>query len=243
MMMVMMMVVMMMMTLKTTTRTTTTNTNTHGGSFSSHLSLPSRLPPLHLRSHARHLAVPAPLARGVVSLQDAILALVRLAEGVAPLLAHALHLADFADRLLELLHAGPVVLDVVLLDLLHVVVGLRPVHALGVLPGEVAQQAEARQHQRHQVEDGRGEEAGDDAGVFGRESQFGRHGRVGCDEGQPDDHRPGDGEEGVFGPDVGDERRFAQHGGQHGRVECGAPDPVPGYLAVGLRQIPVPDEL
>ena len=47
------------------------------------------------------------------------------------------------------------------------VVGLRPVHALVVLPAEIAQEAETRQHDGHEVEDRGGEEAGHDARVFG----------------------------------------------------------------------------
>ena len=54
---------------------------------------------------ARHLAVPATLFRRIVSLQHARLTLVRLREGVAALLAHALDLADLANGLLELFHS------------------------------------------------------------------------------------------------------------------------------------------
>ena len=103
-------------------------------------SFPPRLPPLDPRSRTSHLPPPAPLPRGIISLQDAILALVRLTEGIPPLLAHALHLPDLADGLLELLHARAVVLDVVFLDLLDVVVGLWAVHALAVFPRDVAEE-------------------------------------------------------------------------------------------------------
>ena len=132
------------------------------------------------------------------------MALVRLAERITPLLAHALHLSDLPDRFLELFHAGTIILDVVFLNLLHVVVGLRAVHALVVFPREITEEAEAGQDDGHEVEDGGGEEAGDYACVFGGEAEFGRHGCIGGDEDEPDDHRAGDGEEGVFGPDVGD---------------------------------------
>ncbi len=123
------------------------------------------------------------------------------------------------------------------------VVRLRAVHALCVLPGEVAQEAEERDEQGHGVEDGGGEEARDDGVVFGREAKFGRHGGVDGDEAEPDDHAAGDGEEGVFGPDVGDQRGFAEHRAQHRRVQCCAPDPVAGDSAVALGEVPVPDEL
>ena len=54
----------------------------------------------------------------------------------------------------------------------------------------------------------------DHAVVFGGEVEFGRDGRVDGDEGHPDDHAAGDGENGVFGPNVGDQRGFAQNGGE-----------------------------
>ncbi len=123
------------------------------------------------------------------------------------------------------------------------VVRLRAVHALCVLPGEVAQEAEERDEQGHGVEDGGGEEARDDGVVFGREAKFGRHCGVDGDEAEPDDHAAGDGEEGVFGPDVGDQRGFAEHRAQHRRVQFCAPDPVAGDSAVALGEVPVPDEL
>lgn len=44
------------------------------------------------------------MSRRVVRVYHARLALVRLREGVAALLPHALHLANLSDRLLELLH-------------------------------------------------------------------------------------------------------------------------------------------
>jgi len=58
-----------------------------------------------VRPRARHLAVAPAVLGGVVRLQDPGLRLVGLREGVPALLAHALHLPDLADGLLELLHA------------------------------------------------------------------------------------------------------------------------------------------
>ena len=121
------------------------------------------------------------------------------------------------------------------------VVRLRAVHALVVFPGEVAEQAQGRQDDGHEVEERGGEEARHRAGVFGGEAEFGGGGGVGGDEDEPDDHGAGDGEEGVFGPDVGDESGFAEHGREDGGVERGAPDPVAGDLAVGLRGVVEPD--
>ena len=155
-----------------------------------------------------------------------------MAEGVPALLPHALHLADLADGLLELFHAGPVVLDVVLLDLLHVVIGLRAVHALGVLPRDVAEEAECGEDDEHEPEDGRSEEPRDDTVVFRGEAEFRRDGAVDGDEDEPDDHAAGDGEEGPLRPDVGDERGFSEYGRENGGVEGGAPNPVSSNFTV-----------
>lgn len=57
-----------------------------------------------LRPRARHLTILATVLRRVVRLQDARLTLICLRKGISALLAHALHLANLADRLLELLH-------------------------------------------------------------------------------------------------------------------------------------------
>jgi len=78
---------------------------------------------------------------GVIRLKHARLALVGRREGVAALLAHSLHLTDLPDGLLELLHPGPVVLDIVLLNLLDVMVRLRVIHPLDVLPRKVLDEA------------------------------------------------------------------------------------------------------
>lgn len=60
---------------------------------------PERLPPT-----ARHLAIPPSLPRRIVRLQHPRLTLVRLTEGITPLLPHALHLPHLPDRFLELFH-------------------------------------------------------------------------------------------------------------------------------------------
>ena len=206
------------------------------------LPLPSslRLAPFD-RPRAGHLAEAAPLPRRVVGLEDARLALVGLAEGVAALLAHALHLAHLADGLLELLHARAVVLDVVLLDLLDVVVGLRAVHALGVLPRHVARQADDGYHGRGQVDGDRAEDVRHDAVVLLGEVQERRDGAVEGHEDQPHDEAAGDGDEGPLGPHVGDERGLAQHRQQDRGVQPRAPDPVAVGPAVRLGLIRVPD--
>lgn len=84
------------------------------------------------------------------------------------------------------------------------VIGLGAVHALVVLPGEVAKEGEEREEDGHDVEDRGSKHAWDDGVVFGRKADFRRHRTVDRDEGEPDDHRAGDGEEGIFGPDIRD---------------------------------------
>ena len=192
-----------------------------------------------LFSRARHLPVPAPLSGCVVSPQHAVLALVRGTERITSLLPHALHLAHLADGFLELLHARAVVLDVVLLDLLHVVIRLRQVHALGILPGEVAQETDGGQEDVHGVEDWGCEEAAEDADVLGGEvGEDFRHDRgVEGHEAQPDKEATGDGDDGVLGPDVGDECCLAEDDRKHGSVESQCPDPVASNFAVRLWQV------
>ena len=121
------------------------------------------------------------------------------------------------------------------------VVCLRSIHPLRIFPSKVSQEAEAGYNNGHEVEDRGGEEAGHDTLIFAREAKFRRRDRVGGDEDEPDYHGAWDGEEGVFGPDVGDESCFAEDGGEDGGVESGAPDPVAGLFAVGLGEVPIPD--
>lgn len=82
----------------------------------------------------------------------------------------------------------------------------------------------------------------EDAGVLGGEVQQGGEGGVGGEEEQPEEQGAGDGEDVVFGPDVGDEGGFAEDGGDGGGVDGGAPDPVAGELAVALDEVGVEDE-
>ena len=65
------------------------------------------------------------------------------------------------------------------------VVGLGPVHALSVFPGEVAGEAERWEDDGHEVEDWGCKEAGYDAFVFSREMEEWSDGAVGRDEGEP----------------------------------------------------------
>lgn len=68
-----------------------------------------------------------------------------------------------------------------------------------------------------------------DGGVYGEEDK-------------PDEEGSWDGEDGVFGPDVGDEGRFTQHDEEDGRVGGGAPKPVAGNLAVGEDEVVFEEE-
>ena len=90
------------------------------------------------------------------------------------------------------------------------VIGLRAVHALVILPREVAKESKEREEDGHDIEDRGSKHARDDGVVFGRKADFRRHGTVDGDKGEPDDHRAGDGEEGIFGPDIRDQGRFAE---------------------------------
>jgi len=205
---------------------------------------PPTLPPFHPATvpATPHLPIPPPLLCRIIRLQQSALTLIRLTKRIPPLFPHTLHLPDLPDRLLELLHAGTVVLDVILLYLLDVMVRLRAVHALCVFPAKVAQEREDGDDKGHEVEDWRRKEARDDGVVFGGKPQLGRHGRVDRDESEPDDHAAGDGEECVFGPDIRNKGGFAEHDTKHRGVKCGAPDPVAGDFAVALGQVPVPDQ-
>ena len=122
-------------------------------------------------------------------------------------------------------------------------VGLRAVHALGVLPSDVAREAQRRDDKRHQVEDGRGEEARHYARILGREVEQGTDGGVDGDEDQPKGHAAWDGDKGPLRPDVGHQCGFAEDDAQYCRVQGGTPHPVPRYSSVALGKIPKPYEL
>lgn len=195
-------------------------------------------------SRTRHLTVPPTTLGSIVGIQNTHLAtIISLREGVTALLAHALDLPDLPDGLLELFHTRTVVLHIVFLDLLDVVVMLRVVHALGVLPGEITHETDAGEDDGHQVEDGGFEEDGDGAVVFVGESDGGGGVTVGREEDQPKEHGAGNGDEGVFGPEVGDESGLSENSGQDRCVQCLAPDPVAGSFAVGHGEIPEENQL
>ena len=105
-------------------------------------------------SGTSHLTIATSPSCSVISRHGPhLIAVIGLTKSVAALFSHALDLADLANRLLELLHARPVILSVVLLDLLNVMIWLRKVHALGILPCIIPQETKTRQNDGHEIED------------------------------------------------------------------------------------------
>lgn len=136
-----------------------------------------------------------------------------------------------------------IILDIVLLNLLDVVIRLRPVHSLGVLPYKITQQAHDGQDDGLKPKDGAGVQSRNHAKVLHGKVDLGCHNTVGGDEDVPNSHAAGDGKYVVFGPVVGNKRRLAQHRQENSAIERGSPDPVTSNLAVSLNQIPIPEEL
>jgi hypothetical protein len=135
-----------------------------------------------------------------------------------------------------------VVLDVVLLDLLDVMVGLRVVHALGVLPGIISEKAKDGNDNDSQPEGNTGEESRDNASIFHAESKLGCNSRIDGQEDEPDCKTARDGNHSVFGPEVGDECCFAESSDQASCVKSGSPHPVSSNLTITLWQIIQEDE-
>ena len=198
------------------------------------LQFPLRLPSLHCGPRTRHLPIPSSFPRGIISLQDSCLTLIRLTESIAPLLPHSLYLSDLSNGLLELLHPRSIILNVVLLDFLDVMVGLWSVHTLGIFPRYVAHKAEERNDKSLEPENWGSEEAGDHAVVLGREVEQRSDSCVGRDERQPDDHAARDEKKGPFCPDIRDQSGFPKYSGKYCCVEACSPDPVPSYLSITL---------
>lgn len=117
------------------------------------------------------------------------------------------------------------------------VVCLRAVHALCVLPGEVADQAEGRDGDNGEPEVWAGQEAGQDALVLGAEVELGGDGGVGGHEDEPEEEAAGHGDDVVFGPGGRDEGGFAEDGDEGDCIDGRAPDPVAGGAAVGLGEV------
>jgi len=113
----------------------------------------------------------------------------------------------------------PVILNVVLLNLLHMVVRLRIIHSLGIFPRKVSNETQGRQnHYRHQPEIRIGQEDRKHVDVLRGKSQLGCDGGVDGQENEPNGERSGYGEDSVFGPHIGDERCLAENGDESGGV-------------------------
>lgn len=186
-----------------------------------------------------HLTIPTSASCRVVCIHNSHLlpALIGLAECITTLFPHALYLADFADRLLKLLHSWPVILYVVLLDLLDMVIGLRQVHALRIFPRKVAGETESWQDNSHQVELRYRKYNRNNALVFPREAD-GRSGiSVSWQENQPNQKRARNRHDVIFRPNGGDERCFSEYGDEDSRVQTCTPNPVSSRHTILLFQI------
>lgn len=136
-----------------------------------------------------------------------------------------------------------VILNIVLLNLLNMVIGLWPIHSLGILPRHVAYQTENRQAEHLEPKDGRREQPGYEAVILFREAQEGCHGSVCRDEDEEERHGSRDRNDVVLCPVVGNQPCLAQHREQDRTVHGRTPDPVACYLAVALGEIIRPEKL
>ena len=130
-----------------------------------------------------------------------------------------------------------VILNVILLDLLHVVIRLGPPKPLAELPREIPRQAENRQRRHLDPKDGAGKEPRYDAVVLGREAKLGRHRTVNGHKHSPDSHRARNRDNVILRPVVGHQRRLAQHRQQHGSIHGRAPSPLAGRLSIRLNAV------
>lgn len=112
-----------------------------------------------------------------------------------------------------------------------------------LFPGKVTRKTDCWKDNSHCPERRRLDNAGENTPVFGRETQARCHGHVNGHQEIPDEHRTGDSKDGVFCPDVGDQRSFAQNRRQSSSVERGTPLPMTRNLSVTLWEIVEVDEL
>lgn len=134
-------------------------------------------------------------------------------------------------------------MNIVLLNLLNMVIGLRPVHSLGVLPRHIARQTQYRQGEHLQPKDGRCEQPGYETVILFREAQEGRHGTICGDEDEEERHGARDRNDVVLCPVVGDQPCLAQHREQDCAVHGRTPNPVACCPAVALDEIIWPEKL
>lgn len=134
-----------------------------------------------------------------------------------------------------------VILNIVLLNLLDVVVRLWPVHALGVFPNNISQQAHNGQHNSLKPKHRAGIQPRNHTMILHGKVDLGGHYTVNCDENIPNSHAAWDGQHVVLGPVVRNKCRFAQYSQENCGIQCCSPDPVASNLAVSLNEIAVPE--
>ncbi|KAG7837555.1 hypothetical protein KL942_004443 [Ogataea angusta] len=178
------------------------------------------------------LAVRAAPFRGVVLADDVFLALV-LRKRKPALLAHAVHLSDLADGFLERGEPRLVVLDLVLLDFLHLVVELRVPCALVVFPQQIAEQTQHRHDYDSHPIDERAEDLWHNAPVLLGDADVGRDAGVHGQNHKQERERAGNGHQRELGPLRRNKGRFAQSGHQTRGVDRNAEPPVVHRGAVG----------
>lgn len=122
-------------------------------------------------------------------------------------------------------------------------VGLWPIHSLGVLPDKVSQQAHDGEVHRLEPKDRAGVQPGYYAVIFLGNVHHGRNQTVDGDEDVPDNHAAGNSQHMILGPIVGDQSRFAQNSKQNRAVEGRPPHPMACDFAVSLDEITVPEQL
>ena len=125
-----------------------------------------------------------------------------------------------------------IVLDVVLLNLLHMMVRLWVIHALGVFPRKVAYQTNRRQGDDRKPEPRAGHDDRQCVDIFRAEVQLGRDESVDGQEDEPDRNTAGDGDDGVFGPDVGDQGCLCEDCHETCCVHGGTPNPVASKFTI-----------
>jgi hypothetical protein len=135
-------------------------------------------------------------------------------------------------KIMELYIPWPIVLDIVLLDFLHVMIRLWIVHALGVLPSEIAYQTHGGKSDDRQPESWTGHDDRQGIDVFRADVQLGRDESVYGQEYEPDADATRDCNDGVFGPDVSDQSCLEKHRYETCRVHGSAPYPMASDLSV-----------
>ena len=128
----------------------------------------------------------------------------------------------------------PIILNIILLDLLHVVIRLGPPQTLAELPGKVPGQTEDRERGHLEPEGGAAEHARDDAKELDRDADLGRDDAVDGDKHNPNGEAARDGDDVVLRPVVGDQRGLAQDRQKDRAVHGRAPDPLASGVAVLL---------